>query len=102
MARIAPPANGVQLTRRSLHRQLHRPHSPPSELPPQLASARATRDSVAGYGSDRAYANFTGDAGVERVRACYPPDTYRRLAAVKDRGDPANLFRFNLNIKPGD
>ena len=35
----------------------------PSQLPPQLASARATRDSMAGYGSDRARANFTGDAG---------------------------------------
>jgi FAD/FMN-containing dehydrogenase len=73
----------------------------PAELSPHLTWARATRDTMARYGRDRAYANFTSDAAEERVRACYPPDTYRRLTAVKNRWDPANLFRFNLNIKPG-
>ncbi|MBW6440274.1 FAD-binding oxidoreductase [Actinoplanes hulinensis] len=47
-----------------------------------------------------AYVNFTGEAGEDRVRASYPKDTYERLVAVKDRYDPANLFRLNQNIRP--
>ena len=62
--------------------------------------ARAARDAVAGYGSGRAYVNYTGDAEPARVRESYPPATYDRLAAVKTRLDPDNVFRFNQNIRP--
>jgi FAD/FMN-containing dehydrogenase len=34
------------------------------------------------------------------VRSSYPPETYDRLVAVKDRYDPTNLFRLNQNIPP--
>jgi FAD/FMN-containing dehydrogenase len=46
------------------------------------------------------YGNFTSEPGQDKVRASYPPDTYARLVAVKDRYDPANLFQLNLNIPP--
>ena len=46
------------------------------------------------------YVNFMmGDEGQERVRATYR-DNYDRLAAIKARYDPANLFRINQNIIP--
>jgi len=51
-------------------------------------------------GSGPAYVNFTGEGGTDRVRASYPPATYQRLVAVKDRYDPDNLFRLNQNIQP--
>jgi FAD/FMN-containing dehydrogenase len=51
-------------------------------------------------GSGPAYVNFTGEGGTDRVRASYPPLTYQRLVAVKDRYDPDNLFRLNQNIQP--
>jgi FAD/FMN-containing dehydrogenase len=52
-------------------------------------------------GEDRgAYVNFLGDEGEERVRAAYPGSTWDRLAAVKARYDPTNLFRLNQNIPP--
>jgi FAD/FMN-containing dehydrogenase len=52
-------------------------------------------------GPDRgAYVGFLGDEGPERVRAAYPGATWDRLAAVKARYDPANLFRLNQNVPP--
>jgi len=47
-----------------------------------------------------AYVNFLNDEGEERVRAAYPAATWERLAAVKARYDPTNLFRLNQNIPP--
>jgi FAD/FMN-containing dehydrogenase len=39
------------------------------------------------------------DEGQERVRAAYR-DNYARLARVKAKHDPQNLFHVNQNIKP--
>jgi FAD/FMN-containing dehydrogenase len=47
-----------------------------------------------------AYVNFLGDEGTERVREAYPGSTWHRLAAIKGRYDPTNLFRLNQNIPP--
>ncbi len=47
-----------------------------------------------------AYVNFLGDEGEARVREAYPGATWDRLAAIKARYDPANLFRLNQNIPP--
>lgn len=60
--------------------------------------ARATTSGVSAGAA--AYVNFTGEGGTDQVRASYPGDTYDRLVAVKDRYDPANLFRLNQNITP--
>jgi len=46
------------------------------------------------------YVNFLGDEGEQRVHEAYPPATYARLAALKKRYDPTNLFRLNQNILP--
>ena len=51
-------------------------------------------------GDDGAYVNFLGDEGEARVRAAYPGATWDRLAAIKARYDPTNLFRLNQNIPP--
>lgn len=47
-----------------------------------------------------AYVNFLGDEGAARVHDAYPGATWDRLAAVKARYDPANLFHLNQNIPP--
>jgi FAD/FMN-containing dehydrogenase len=47
-----------------------------------------------------AYVNFLGDESEERIRAAYPGQTWERLAAIKARYDPTNLFRLNQNIPP--
>ncbi len=46
------------------------------------------------------YVNFLEDEGADRVRDAYPPETYSRLADVKRRYDPENIFRFNQNVPP--
>ena len=50
--------------------------------------------------TDGAYASYLGDEGVERVRASYPTPTYARLAEIKRRYDPDNVFRLNANVPP--
>jgi FAD/FMN-containing dehydrogenase len=47
-----------------------------------------------------AYVNFVADEGESGVRAAYPGDTWKRLAEIKRRYDPTNLFRLNQNIPP--
>jgi len=49
--------------------------------------------------SGGAYVNFLSNEGQERVRAAYG-DKYDRLAALKGRFDPTNLFALNQNIAP--
>jgi FAD/FMN-containing dehydrogenase len=51
-------------------------------------------------GDSSAYVNFLGDEGETRVRDAYPGGTWERLAAIKARYDPTNLFRLNQNIPP--
>ena len=49
---------------------------------------------------DGVYVNFLADEGEARIRAAYPGGTYERLAEIKRRYDPENLFRLNQNIPP--
>jgi FAD/FMN-containing dehydrogenase len=51
-------------------------------------------------GDTGAYVNFLNDEGETRVRAAYPGTTWDRLAEIKGRYDPTNLFRLNQNIPP--
>jgi FAD/FMN-containing dehydrogenase len=46
------------------------------------------------------YVNFLADDSVARIAEAYPPTTWKRLAEVKRRYDPDNLFRLNNNIAP--
>jgi FAD/FMN-containing dehydrogenase len=51
------------------------------------------------YSAGGAYVNFMMEEGEERIKATYG-DNYKRLAAIKAKYDPHNLFRVNQNIKP--
>jgi hypothetical protein len=51
-------------------------------------------------GDSGTYVNFLGDEGAARIRDAYPGSTWDRLAAIKARYDPTNLFHLNQNIPP--
>jgi FAD/FMN-containing dehydrogenase len=50
----------------------------------------------------RAYLNFIGDEGGDRVAAAFGPERYAQLRALKKQWDPDNVFRHNQNIPPAD
>ena len=52
------------------------------------------------YSAGGAYVNMMMDEGEDRIQAAYR-DNYSRLAKIKAKVDPGNLFRINQNIKPG-
>ena len=56
-------------------------------------------DALHPYSAGGAYVNFMMEEGQERVKAAFR-ENYDRLAAIKKKYDPANLFRVNQNIRP--
>jgi FAD/FMN-containing dehydrogenase len=70
-------------------------------LPPGTEAALARWSPIAARSSG-AYVNFLGSATDDDVASAYPPATYKRLADVKRRYDPGNVFRRTHNIRPAD
>jgi FAD/FMN-containing dehydrogenase len=60
---------------------------------------RAFYDAMQPFSERGVYVNNLGEEGEDRVRAAYGRN-YDRLAALKNKYDPTNLFRLNQNIKP--
>jgi len=65
------------------------------------AWASGVAEALCGGVKAPAYVGFLGDEGEAGVRRAYPAATLKRLAQVKRRYDPDNLFHMNLNI-PAD
>ncbi|KJK21991.1 FAD-linked oxidase [Burkholderiaceae bacterium 16] len=64
-----------------------------------VAWSREVFQAAAPYAQGSVYVNFLTQEEGDRVGAAYGPN-YARLADVKRRYDPDNLFRHNQNIKP--
>jgi len=65
--------------------------------------AREFWEAMQPYSTGGVYVNYLGreaDEGADRIKAAYGPEKYQRLAALKNKYDPTNLFRMNQNIKP--
>jgi FAD/FMN-containing dehydrogenase len=66
-----------------------------------IAWAREFTDDMEAFSDGSRYLNFAGfqEEGEAMMRGTFGPD-YERLAALKRRYDPTNVFRLNQNIAP--
>jgi FAD/FMN-containing dehydrogenase len=63
------------------------------------AWSRGYHDALHPYSAGGAYVNMMMEEGQDRVEASYG-ENYERLAKIKAKYDPANLFHVNQNIRP--
>ncbi|MDH6234521.1 hypothetical protein M2281_005139 [Mesorhizobium soli] len=65
-----------------------------------LAWGRSAGQALAAMSQAGNYVNEQGDVGKDVAYSAYGAAKYERLAALKARLDPSNLFRLNQNIEP--
>ena len=88
-----PHRRGVHMGIYSLWRDL-------SQREPNVAWVRATWEAIQPFVPGGVYVNELGDdEGDDRVKQAYGSN-YDRLAQLKAKYDPQNLFHLNANIKP--
>jgi FAD/FMN-containing dehydrogenase len=94
LARVPVDATAFAHRRSRIMLNLLATHTDPDEALVHRAwltqVAAALRQADAG-----AYVNFLADEDQARVRQAYPGRTWERLAAIKRRWDPTNLFHLN-------
>lgn len=71
----------------------------PTQTSTCIAWARETFDALCPYMADSVYINYLDNDEDERICQAYGPN-YQRLAALKQRFDPNNVFHLNHNVQP--
>jgi FAD/FMN-containing dehydrogenase len=71
----------------------------PAEDPPRMAAARRYAGAIEPFASG-VYINALTDEGQAGIQLAYGTDKLARLAALKDRYDPENVFHLNHNVRP--
>jgi len=100
MARVADDATAFGHRGARLMVNIAAMHPRPEDRLEHEAWAAGLATALSDGTSERAYLGFVGDEGQEGVRRAYPPRTLERLAEVKRRYDPENLFHRNVNVLP--
>lgn len=74
----------------------------PKDTDRNLAWTRKTWSDMQKHSNGALYLNFPGlgEEGEHMVRSAVGSANYQRLVEIKNKYDPTNLFRVNLNIKP--
>jgi len=79
---------------------VHTRWSSPSDDKRCVAWARELFEATAKFATGGVYVNFMPDDESQRVRTGAYGANYARLAKIKAKYDPANLFRMNQNVAP--
>jgi FAD/FMN-containing dehydrogenase len=100
MARVPEDATAFGHRQAKLMVNVAAMYERPEERPEHEAWASSQTTALSGGAPTPAYVGFLGDEGEDGTRRAYPPATLERLAEVKRRYDPDNLFRLNSNVRP--
>lgn len=76
--------------------------TPGDDGQPHIDWARETFDNTSAWHSGGIYTNFLAYDDEGRVRDAYRNGKYERLATLKAKYDPDNVFHSNANIVPAD
>lgn len=71
----------------------------PADAQRSIAWARRLFTETAPHATGGVYVNFMPEDETDRVAGAYGAN-YARLAALKAKYDPGNLFRLNQNVRP--
>jgi FAD/FMN-containing dehydrogenase len=98
-ARVAPTATAFP-HRGGVHLGIYSVWQPGEADEPNVAWTRATWQRIRPFSTGGLYVNeIGGDDGRDRIQQAFGVN-YARLATIKAKYDPANLFRLNANIEP--
>jgi FAD/FMN-containing dehydrogenase len=98
-SRVAPDATAYPHREANLVMNVHARWDQPTQDGNCIGWARAFFEAAKPYATGGAYSNFMTADEIERTSAAYGAN-YERLAAIKRRYDPDNLFHVNWNIRP--
>jgi FAD/FMN-containing dehydrogenase len=98
-ARVAPDAMAYRNRDANFVMNVHGRWETPQEDAAGIAWAREFFHASAPFATGGVYVNFMTDDGVDRIASAYGAN-YARLAQIKARYDPKNLFCINQNILP--
>jgi FAD/FMN-containing dehydrogenase len=98
-ARVAPDAMAYVNRDANFVMNVHGRWETPQEDAACITWARDFFRAAARYATGGVYVNFMTDDGTDRIASAYGAN-YARLARIKAKYDPKNLFRVNQNIQP--
>ncbi len=99
MSRVAPDATAYSQRNAEYVMNVHGRWETAAEDGAGVAWCRRLFDAAAPYATGGVYVNFLTEDESDRVTQAYGGN-FRRMAQVKARYDPGNLFRLNQNVRP--